>query len=37
MPVFSTLRLGWEHYQTSIPIELWVDDVALDVSRIGCQ
>ena len=37
MPVFSTLRLGWEHYQTSIPIELWVDDVALDVSRVGCQ
>lgn len=37
MPAFSTLRLGWEHYQTSIPIELWVDDVALDVNRIGCQ
>lgn len=37
MPQFSTLRLGWEHYQTSIPIELWVDDVALGTQRLGCQ
>ena len=37
MPQFSTLRLGWEHYQTSIPIQLWVDDVALSTSRVGCQ
>ncbi len=36
-PVFDTLRLGWEHYQTSIPIEMWVDDVAIDTQRIGCQ
>src|SRR6185295_3360998 len=33
-PKFDTLRLGWEHYQTSIPIELWVDDVALDTQKI---
>lgn len=37
MPTFSTLRLGWEHYQTSIPIQLWVDDVALGPQRVGCQ
>lgn len=37
MPNFSTLRLGWEHYQTSIPIQLWVDDVALSTQRVGCQ
>jgi len=37
MPNFSTLRLGWEHYQTSIPIELWVDDVALGTQKLGCQ
>ena len=36
LPQFDTLRLGWEHYQTSIPIEMWVDDVALDSQRIGC-
>ncbi len=37
LPTFDTLHLGWEHYQTSIPIEMWVDDVALDTSQIGCQ
>ena len=37
MPAFDTLRLGWEHYQTSIPIEMWIDDVALDTQRVGCQ
>ena len=37
MPQFSSLRLGWEHYQTSIPIQMWVDDVALSTSRVGCQ
>lgn len=37
MPNFSTLRLGWEHYQTSIPIQLWVDDVALSTQRVGCR
>jgi hypothetical protein len=37
LPVFDTLRLGWEHYQTSDPIDLWVDDVALDTQRIGCN
>lgn len=36
-PKFELLRLGWEHYQTSIPVELWMDDVALDTKRIGCQ
>lgn len=36
-PQFDKLQLGWEHYQTSIPIELWVDDVALDEQRIGCD
>jgi hypothetical protein len=37
LPVFDTLRLGWEHYQTSDPIDLWIDDVALDGQRIGCN
>ncbi len=37
LPLFDTLRLGWEHYQTSDPIDLWMDDVALDTQRIGCQ
>lgn len=37
LPQFDSLRLGWEHYQTSIPIQMWVDDVALDTQRIGCN
>jgi hypothetical protein len=36
-PAFQRVQLGWEHYQGSIPIEMWVDDVALDAQRIGCQ
>ena len=36
-PKFDTLRLGWEHYQTSIAIDMWIDDVALDTARVGCQ
>jgi hypothetical protein len=35
-PIFDTMRLGWEHYQQSDAKELWIDDVALDVARIGC-
>ncbi len=37
-PTFTSLRLGWENYQTSpIPIEMWIDDVAVDPSHpISC-
>ena len=36
-PTFSTLRLGWQHYQSlSNEIHMWVDDVALDDQRVGC-
>jgi hypothetical protein len=36
LPAYDTLSLGWEHYQTSIPIDMWIDDVAVDSKRIGC-
>jgi hypothetical protein len=36
LPEYDTLRLGWEHYQTSIPIDMWIDDVGIDSKRIGC-
>jgi hypothetical protein len=36
LPVWRTLRLGWEHYQASDPIDMWIDDVGMDVQRIGC-
>jgi hypothetical protein len=35
-PIYDTLRLGWEHYQATSGKELWIDDVAVDVERIGC-
>jgi hypothetical protein len=36
-PLFDGIRLGWENYQTSsIPIEMWLDDVALDSKPIAC-
>jgi hypothetical protein len=35
-PLYDTLRLGWEHYQATPAKELWIDDVAVDIERIGC-
>ena len=37
-PTFANLILGWQQYQTSTgPLELWMDDVAIGTTRIGCQ
>jgi hypothetical protein len=33
---WTTLRVGWEHYQTTDSHEVFVDDVAMDTARIGC-
>ena len=35
-PTFSTLDLGWESYQTDDARTLWIDDVAIGTSRLGC-
>lgn len=35
-PTFSKVSLGWESYQTDDPREVWIDDVALGTSKIGC-
>jgi hypothetical protein len=36
-PAFTTLYLGWEHYQQTMnPIDLWMDDVVVDTERVGC-
>ena len=35
-PTYDELDLGWEHYHPSDPIDMWIDDVALDGQRIGC-
>ncbi len=36
LPAYDTMSMGWEHYQASDAIDMWIDDVALDVQRIGC-
>jgi hypothetical protein len=35
-PSFSRLNLGWTSYQTDDPREVWIDDVAIGTSQIGC-
>ena len=35
-PIFNSLSVGWQHYQTS-PGEMWIDDFAFDTKgRVGC-
>lgn len=33
---FEVLRLGLEKYQDDGPLDLWIDDVAIGASRLGC-
>jgi polysaccharide lyase-like protein len=35
-PNFARLDLGWESYATDDPREVWIDDVAIGTSQIGC-
>ncbi|WP_437907696.1 hypothetical protein WME95_07280 [Sorangium sp. So ce327] len=35
---FSEIRVGWNNYQSAPPgFTAWIDDVALDDERIGCE
>jgi hypothetical protein len=37
LPMFTNVWVGWQEYQTSTEdFEMWVDEVAIDTSRIGC-
>jgi hypothetical protein len=37
LPQFTNVWLGWQEYQTSTEtFELWIDEIAIDTSRIGC-
>ncbi len=37
LPQFTSVWLGWQEYQaTTEPFEMWIDEVAIDTSRIGC-
>lgn len=35
-PTFSELEIGWESYQSDAARTLYIDDVAISTSRIGC-
>ena len=35
-PTFSRLYLGFESYQQDDPREVWIDDVAIGATQIGC-
>jgi hypothetical protein len=38
-PTYEKLYVGWQNYQPNlvVPMSVWVDDVALDKTRIGCM
>jgi hypothetical protein len=37
LPQFTNVWVGWQEYQpTTEPFEMWLDEVAIDTSRIGC-
>jgi hypothetical protein len=35
-PTFEKLSVGWESYQTDAAREVWIDDVAIGTTQIGC-
>ncbi len=37
-PAYDKINLGWQNYQANLaaPMDVWMDEVALDSSRIGC-
>ncbi len=37
LPQFTDVAIGFQEYQTSsVPFEMWVDEIAIDKERIGC-
>ncbi len=37
IPVFSTFQVGFQKFQTTGSFRIWVDEIALDEERIGCN
>ena len=35
-PNFDRLDLGWESYQADSARTMWIDDVAISRTRVGC-
>jgi hypothetical protein len=36
LPVYDAVRVGFQHFQTMDPIDMWIDDVAFGRDRLGC-
>jgi hypothetical protein len=36
-PEFDFLQIGWSSVTLSTPVELWIDEIAADSQRIGCE
>jgi hypothetical protein len=37
-PTLKTIRFGWAEYQgTKTPYESYIDEIAIDPNRIGCE
>lgn len=38
LPEFTALWIGWQEYQPATQkFEMWVDEIAVDTQRIGCE
>jgi len=36
LPNFTALWIGWQTYSGAQPYELWMDEIAIDHTRVGC-
>jgi hypothetical protein len=36
-PTWSQLNIGWEYYQMAGAYDVWIDEIAVDPQRIGCD
>jgi hypothetical protein len=38
LPSFRSVWFGWWQYQADpVPFEVWIDEIAIDVERMGCK
>ena len=37
MPPFTSIWFGWQTYSNQAPGEFWIDEIAVDDKRIGCE
>jgi hypothetical protein len=37
IPVFTEIGVGFQKFQSTGAVRVWIDEIALDQSRIGCN